>query len=109
MLMGIASKDGIGSVVDKGDAMVSGLQLDHVTMFKELLVSEYRDENGTMVSLLDDDRIADTWRIMHSFVKQSIAYIHDKRCIVDGKSTKDFFSEINIKDTATQWNLRKYM
>lgn len=110
MLMSIASKEGgIDSMVDKEDTVVSGLKLDHISMFKDLLVAEYRDETGNMVSLLDDERVADTWRIMHSFVKQSIAYIYDQRCMVDGQFTKDCFSEVNIKECATEWNLKRYM
>ena len=108
-LMSIASKEGVDSMIDQQDSVVSGLKFGHISAFKDLLVAEYKDENGEMVSLLDDDRIADTWRIMHSFVKQSISYIYEKRCIVDGQFTKDFFSDINIKTCATDWNLRKYM
>jgi hypothetical protein len=110
MLMNMATKDGIDSVIDKNDStVISGLKIDHLSTFKDLLVSKYEDENGNMVSILDDDRISDTWRIMHSFVKQSVSYIHEKRCVVDGEYTKDFFSEINIKECAKEWNLKKYM
>ena len=108
-LMSIASKEVIDSMVDGEDSVISGLKCSHVSAFKDLLVAEYKDENGEMVSLLDDERIADTWRIMHSFVKQSIAYIYEKRCVVDGEFTKDFFSEINVKTCAKDWNIRKYM
>lgn len=110
MLMGIASKEGsIDSMVDDQDTIVSGLKVDHITMFRDLLTAEYRDEDGNMVSLLDDERVADTWRIMHSFVKQSIAHIFDQRCLVGGEFTKDYFPQVNVREQAKEWNMRKFV
>ena len=110
MLMGIASKEGsIDSMVDEQDTIVSGLKVDHITMFKDLLAAEYCDDSGNMVSLLDDERVTDTWRIMHSFVKQSIAYIFEQRCVVDGEFTKDFFPQVNVREQALEWNMRKFI
>ncbi len=62
-----------------------------------------------MVSLLDDERVADTWRIMHSFVKQSIAHIFDQRCLVGGEFTKDYFPQVNVREQAKEWNMRKFV
>jgi len=92
---------------DKG--VLSGLKVDHLNSLSKILEGEYKDENGNFVKLFDDDRIDDVWKIMHSFVKQSIMYIYDKRKIVDNVPTVEYYSDINLMEHATKWNIKKIM
>ena len=62
-----------------------------------------------MVQIFADERVSDTWKIMHSFVKQSILYIHTYREMVDGEYTKEFFSKINIKENAEKWKVKNIL
>ena len=70
---------------------------------------KYTDEQGNEVHLLDDERISDVWKIMHSFVKQAITFIHEKREIVDGQATVEYFSEINLQENIEAWKIKKLM
>ena len=106
-LFNIAENKGIGGVIDQSENLTSGLSLSHISMFKDLISGSYKDENGEMVMIFDDDRISDTWKIMHSFVKQSLLFIHTKRRMVDGKYTISYFSNVNVKENAEKWKVRK--
>ena len=84
----MAEDKGIDKMLDGDDkSVMGGLKFTHVSLFKDLLSSSYVDHDGNTVEIFDDDRIADTWKIMYSFVKQSILYIHANRKMVDGTYT----------------------
>mgnify|MGYP003150431670 CR=1 FL=1 len=107
-LFNMAEEKGIDGMVDSDEkGITSGLSLSHISSFKELLSIKYKDSAGNEVSIFDDDRVDMTWRILHSFVKQSISYIHETRAMVDGEYTKDYFPNINVKENAQQWNIKK--
>lgn len=85
--------------------LVSSLSGDHIATFKNLLSASYEYE-GEEIEIFDEERKGDVWKIMHSFVKISIAYIHDSRKQVDGKYTVEFFPEIKVKTSAEKWGVR---
>ena len=68
--------------------------------------AKYKDSDGNDVEIFDDEKIEDTWKIMHGFVKQSILYIHSQRQMIDGEYTKDYFSNVNIKENAEKWKVK---
>jgi len=106
-LFNIAESNGIGGVIDQNENLTSGLKLSHISMFKDLISGSYKDENGETIMIFDDERITDTWKIMHSFVKQSLFFIHTKRKMVGGNYTVSYFSNINVKENAEKWKVRK--
>lgn len=107
-LFNMAEEKGIDEMVDSDEKKITtGLSFSHISAFKDILSAKYRDSDGSEVSIFDDDRVDMTWRIMHSFVKQSISYIHETRAMVDGEYTKDYFPNINVKENAQQWNIKK--
>ena len=106
-LFNIADSSGLDNMLDKEDkTLTKGLSLNHISSFKSLLSATYKDSEGNVVEIFDDERITDTWRIMHSFVKQSILFIHTNRGMIDGEYTKDYFSNINIKENAEKWKVK---
>ena len=109
-LFNMAEDKGIDNMLDGDDKSVArGLKFTHVSLFKDLLSASYLDSDGKTVEIFDDDRIADTWKIMHSFVKQSILYIHTNRKMVDGTYTTDYFSNVNVKQNAEKWRVRNVL
>ena len=80
--------------------------MDEICCFGYVLSSNYTDENGNQVEIFDDEKIEDTWKIMHGFVKQSILYIHSQREMVDGEYTKDYFPNVNIKENGERWKVK---
>jgi hypothetical protein len=106
-LFNIAEDKGLDSVIDQGNYLTSGLGMNHISMFKDLISGSYKDENDENVMIFDDERITDTWKIMHSFVKQSLLYIHTKRKMVGGNYTVSYFSNVNVKENAEKWKVRK--
>jgi len=109
-LFNMAEDKGIDNMLDGEDKSITkGLSFKHVSLFKDLLSSSYKDSDGNVVQIFDDDRIDDTWKIMHSFVKQSILYIHTKRNYVNGEYTHDYFSNINVKENAEKWRVKNVL
>jgi hypothetical protein len=88
-----------------GNQLINSLSGDHVATFKNLLSATY-DYEGEEVEIFDQERQSDVWKIMHSFVKISITYIHESRNKVDGKYTVEFFPEIKVKSSAEKWGVR---
>ena len=106
-LFNIAGDNGIDSILEKEDKSITGgLTINHISSFKGLLSATYRNENGEEIQIFDDERVTDTWKIMHSFVKQSILYVHTNRNMIDGEYTKDYFSNINVKENAEKWKVK---
>ena len=95
--------DGMLEGEEKG--MFGAISMDHISGFKKLLSATY-NEGGSEVKIFDDERVEDVWKIMHSFVKQSISYIHERRTMVDGQYTKDYFSNVNVKENAEKWKVK---
>ena len=85
--------------------LMSSLSGDHVSTFKNLLSATY-DYEGEEIDIFDDERKEDVWKIMHSFVKISLAYIHESRKPVGDKYTVEFFPEIKVKSSAEKWGVR---
>lgn len=109
-LFNMAEDKGIDNMLDGDDRSIAGgLKFTHVSLFKNLLSASYIDTNGVTVKIFDDDRVADTWKIMHSFVKQSILYIHTNRKMVDGSYTNDYFSNVNVKENAEKWRVKNVL
>jgi hypothetical protein len=106
-LFNVADNNGLDNIMDREDkSLTAGLTISHVSSFKKLLSTTYEDSEGKTVNIFDDERVDDTWKIMHSFVKQSILFIHSNRTMVDGEYTKDYFSNINIKENAEKWKVK---
>ena len=77
-LFNIAEDKGLGGVINQEESITSGLKMSHISMFKDLISGSYEDENGETILIFDDERVSDTWKIMHSFVKQSLLYVHTR-------------------------------
>ena len=108
--LNFADNNGIDKVIPSEDkGIFSGLKMDHINSFSKILEGKYTDSNGNTVELFDEDKIQDVWKIMHSFVKQSIVYIYEQRQIVDGVPTKEYYSDINLSEHIEKWNIRKLM
>lgn len=106
-LFSMAGDKGIDNMVDGEDKSITGgLNLDHISSFKNLLSAEYKDSDGNEIKVFDDEKIEDTWKIMQGFVKQSILYIHNQRQMVDGQYTKDYFPNVNIKENGERWKVK---
>jgi len=106
-LFSVADDKGLDNMVDGEDKSITGgLSLDHISSFKNLLSASYQDINGNQVEIFDDEKIEDTWKIMHGFVKQSILYVHNQREIVDGQYTKEYFPNVNVKENGEKWKVK---
>lgn len=89
-----------------GDSnLVNSLSGDHLTTFKNLLSATYEYEGDT-IEVFDEDRKKDVWKIMHSFVKIGICYIHESRRKVGDSYTVEFFPEIKVKSSAEKWGVK---
>ena len=87
------------------NTLVNSLSKDHFVVFNRLLTSSYTYEGDTY-EILDEERKEDIWRIMHSFVKISICYIHQGRKWVVDKYTVPFYDTINVKELADKWGVK---
>ena len=106
-LFTMAGDKGLDNMVNGEDkSLTSGLNMDKISAFKSLLSAKYVDSDGKEIEIFDDDKVEDTWKIMHGFVKQSIMYIHNNRSMVDGEYTKEYFSNVNIKENAEKWKVK---
>jgi len=90
---------------DQDNKLVNSLSKDHFVVFKDLLSGSYTYEGDTY-TILDNDRKEDIWRIMHSFVKISLCYIHNGRKWVGDKYTVPFFDTIKVKELASEWGVK---
>lgn len=106
-LMNIVSDKGIDNVLDNEDKkLTQGLSMNHLTSFKDLLSMKYVIEGETRC-VFNDERIDMTWKIIHSFIKQSILFIHETRKNGGDDYTLEYFPEINVYKNAEEWNIRK--
>jgi hypothetical protein len=109
-IFNVANDNGIENMMDGDEKVItSGLKFDHISSFKTLLSASYSDSNGNLVEIFDDERVSDTWRIMHSFVKQSIFFIHTRRKMVDNEYTVDYFPNIIVKENAEKWKVKNIL
>ena len=105
-IFGIVKDKGLEEYTkDSGDSFLEKISGNHIELFKELLEGEY-EEKGEKISILDDERKGDIWKILHSFVRISIVYIHKERKYQNGKYNAEFFPEIKIKSNVDKWNVR---
>lgn len=86
--------------------IVNSLTGDHFVIFKDLLSKSYIYEDKEYY-ILDDDRKEEIWSFMHSFVKISLCHIHQTRKMIDGKYSVVFFNDINVKELAKEWKVKK--
>lgn len=106
-LFSMAGDRGLDNIVEGDDkSLTGGLSLDHISSFKNLLSAKYTDSEGNTVEVFDDEKIEDTWKIMHGFVKQSLLYVHNQREMVDGEYTKDYFPNVNVKENGEKWKVK---
>ena len=94
----------------KGDnKLINSLSGDHFVVFKDLLSGSY-DYEGEEIFVFDDERRDDIWKIMHSFVRISLCYVHKVRKEIDGKYSVPFFNEgedeLHVKDLAKEWGVK---
>ena len=87
------------------DGFLNKISGNHVDLFKELIEGEY-ELDGEKVSILDDERREDIWKILHSFVKISVVFIHQERKYHDGKYTVEFFPNISVKENIQKWEIK---
>jgi len=105
-LFGVVKDKGLDEYTkDSEDSFLQKLSGNHVELFKELLEGEY-EENGEKISILDEERKGDIWKILHSFVRISIVYVHQGRKYKDGKYNVEFFPEIKVKGNVEKWNIK---
>jgi len=106
-LMNIVNDKGLDNVLEKEDKSITqGLNMGHLTSFKELLSMEYHVEGETKC-IFNDERIDMTWKIIHSFIKQSILFIHETRMNGNDVYTLEYFPDIDVTANAEFWNIRK--
>ena len=89
----------------ESNAFFNVLKDSHIDTFKSVLAASYM-EDGEEIEIFDAERREDIWKIMKSFVRMSILYVHDGRCQVDGKYTKECFPSIKIKENAKKWQIK---
>ena len=89
------------------NSLVSSLSGDHIEKFKDLLSAKYVYD-GEEIEIFDEERRSDVWKIMHSFVKIGLCYIHESRKQVDGKYTVEFFPEIKVRANADKWGVKSF-
>lgn len=105
-LFSLAGGNGLDDVMGEDRSLSGGLSMEHISSFKNLLSANYTDSNGNTIEIFDDEKIEDTWKIMHGFVKQSILYIHNQREMVDGVYTNDYFSNVKVKENGEKWKVK---
>lgn len=88
--------------------LISSLSGDQISTFKSLLEATY-EYDGEEIDIFDESRRSDVWKIMQSFVRISICYIHETRNMIDGKYTVDFFPEIKVKSNAEKWDVKSVL
>lgn len=85
--------------------LVKQVDESQVKSFKELLQGEYEYE-GEKYKIFNEEVEELIWKVMESFVKISICYIHETRRVIDGKATVDCFMDIELDDLCEQWGLK---
>lgn len=90
---------------DSDDGFLNKISGNHIDLFKELMEGEYTS-NGETVSILDDERKDDIWKILHSFVKICVIYVHQERKFQNGKYQVEFFPEIKVKENVEKWKIK---
>ena len=104
-LFNVVKDKGVDSYKEDDNAFFKGLSDSHIDLFKELLEGEYVVD-GEKVRILDDERREDIWKILHSFVRISVVYIHQSRKH-DGKGyTVKFFPEIKVRENVERWEIK---
>ena len=105
-LFGMVKDKGIEEYTkDTDDGFLNKISGNHVDLFKELMEGEY-EQDGEKVPILDDERREDIWKILHSFVRISVVYIHQERKFQDGKYQVEFFPEIKVKENVFKWKIK---
>jgi len=107
--MGLELFDFVGSgkmeKYKEGNSLLQKLSTSQIENFKKLLETSYQVD-GVKYYILDDERQGDIWKILHSFVRISLIYIHEKRQYINGAYTVEFFPEISVKSNAQLWNVK---
>ena len=104
-LFNVVKDKGVDSYKEDDNPFFKGLSDGHIDLFKELLEGEYVVD-GETVKILDDERREDIWKILHSFVRISVVYIHQSRRH-DGKGyTVKFFPEIKVRENVEKWEIK---
>ena len=104
-LFSIVKDKGVDSYKDDDNAFFKGLSDSHVDLFKQLLEGEYVLDGETF-KILDDERREDIWKILHSFVRISVVYVHQSRRH-DGKSyTVESFPDVKVRENVGKWGIK---
>lgn len=94
---------------EKDNDLSKSLSTEHVIIFKELLNGKYLYEEET-IFIFDDERKEDVWSLMHSFIKISLAYIHETRKMIkeNGGYQVPFMKDeiTNLKEQAEEWKVK---
>ena len=99
---------------DKSNKIINALSGDHFVVFKDLLSKSYQYD-GEEIFIMDDERKEYVWKIMHSFVRHSLLYIHKTRKPIEGGKgyAIPFFNEgedeIHVKELAKEWNVKSIL
>lgn len=115
-LFSIVEDKGVDAFKDEeemkeSNQLISSLSGEHIKTFKLLLSSTYHID-GEEYEIFDNETQGDVWNIMHSFVKISLAYIHESRepYEVDEngkfKYKVSFFPAIKVKTEASNWGVK---
>ena len=94
----------------KGDSkLINSLSGDHFVVFKDLLSKSYEYE-GEEIFVFDEERRDDIWKIMHSFVRISLCYVHFVRKWDGEKYLLPFFNEgedeLHVRKLAKEWGVK---
>ena len=78
-------------------------------VFKDLLSKSYEYE-GEEIFVFDEERRDDIWKIMHSFVRISLCYVHFVRKWDGEKYLLPFFNEgedeLHVRKLAKEWGVK---
>lgn len=86
--------------------IIDNLSSSHVEDFKKVLEASYKDEDGNDVDIFDEERKEDIWKILGSFVKISVVFVHEKRKYKDGKYTEDYCPFLNVRENVDKWGIK---
>jgi len=89
----------------EGNSFIDKIKGSHIESFKKILESSY-NLDGEKVDIFDEEKQDDVWKIIHSFVKISIIYIHEKREFRNGKYNNEFYPEIKVKENVSKWGIK---
>lgn len=98
-----------GNTFNMSSKITDAVESGQISEFRGLLSAEYRNSDGKMVPVLDQEMKEDVWNIMNGMITLSIRYIYHKREF--NKETKkyenpDFYAGLNLLELCKKWGIK---